>query len=314
MNTPFSVQLEAAHTAAVVVPIPDLIQIHVTGRDRATFLHNFCTQDINGLPAGRCAEAFFTNVKARVIAHGWVLAGDDHHEIRMLPGDENRLVGHLNRYIISEDVTIECLTTQRVAFACIGPEFKIVTDMGHDDVNGCGVDEVAGIPVSWCHVRWADVPIRLLTAAQEYSNTIRDTLLQSAELADAGVFERLRIEERFPRAGVDIDEDHLAPEARRDTSAISYTKGCYLGQEPIARLDALGQVNRVLTLLEVSSAPGKSDSPVALTSYNADTSPEIGLGLVRTKDLAADRITVSLPDGSLRLATVMESAGSSKSE
>src|SRR5690606_27622874 len=58
---------------------------------------------------------------------------------------------------------------------------------------------------------------------------------------DDAVFESLRIEAVLPLSGIDVGEDHLAPVVDRPW-AISYTKGCYLGQEPIARIDALGHV------------------------------------------------------------------------
>jgi len=301
-NAPFTAQLEAARTAAVVVPLRDLIQIRVTGRDRSSFLHNFCTQDINGLPTGRCAEAFFTNVKARVIAHGWILADGEEHHIWMLPGNEDAFVNHLNRYIITEDVTIESQTEQRTAMACIGPDAGSIFG-GAGEANSFGVADLDGHPVRWSQIRWADLPIILVTTDETSSGGVHETLTRSALPADIGVFERLRIEERFPRVQIDIGDDHLAPEARRDATAISYTKGCYLGQEPIARLDALGQINRFLARLEISDEPGTSDSPVVLTSYDDAATPGIGLSFVRSKDAANDDIVVQLPGGTLRTAT-----------
>ena len=70
-----------------VYPVPQLVRIRLTGADRVTFLHNFCTNDVKGLSAGQACEAFFVNVKARILAHGYVLAGEDRHEIWMLPGN-----------------------------------------------------------------------------------------------------------------------------------------------------------------------------------------------------------------------------------
>jgi folate-binding protein YgfZ len=74
-----------------------------------------------------------------------------------------------------------------------------------------------------------------------------------AQLSQAGVrpgsmdeFHALRIEAGFPWHGVDISEDHIAQEAGRTDRTISFNKGCYLGQEPIARLDAMGHTNREL--------------------------------------------------------------------
>ena len=73
--------------------------------------------------------------------------------------------------------------------------------------------------------------------------------------AGGAVFEALRIEAGFPLYGVDISEDNIAQEAGRTKQAISFTKGCYLGQEPIARLDAMGHVNRELRGMRLAEGP-----------------------------------------------------------
>jgi folate-binding protein YgfZ len=93
-------------------------------------------------------------------------------------------------------------------------------------------------------------------------STKREELASLWELlVDAGVtpaggqaFHALRIEAGYPLHGIDIGSDNLAQEAGRSQQAISFTKGCYLGQEPIARLDALGHVNRQVSRLRLETA------------------------------------------------------------
>ena len=102
-------------------PVAEFVRIRATGADRAKFLHNFCTNNINDLTAGSGCEAFFTDVKAKVLAHGWILAGDDCHELWMLPGDAQTILQHLNRYIITEDVTIESVPAGWQMLAVMGP-------------------------------------------------------------------------------------------------------------------------------------------------------------------------------------------------
>ena len=109
------------------------------------------------------------------------------------------------------------------------------------------------------------------------------------------LFEALRIEAGFPKHGVDITEDHLAQEANRTKLAISFTKGCYLGQEPIARIDALGHVNRSLCGVvtdDLAEFPAGSEvfatreapTPAGLLTSAAVwplTNRGIGLGMLR---------------------------------
>jgi folate-binding protein YgfZ len=107
--------------------------------------------------------------------------------------------------------------------------------------------------------------------------------------ADAAVLERLRIEARMPLWGKELDESVLPAEAGLDSTHISYTKGCYPGQEPIARLHYRGHANRSLRVLDVESAqPGDA---IVFEGKNAgrvtSAVPGIALGYVR----------VEVPDG-----------------
>ena len=115
--------------------LPGLIRIRSKGDDRAKFLHNFCTNDINSMQSGTTCEAFFTSAKARIIGHGYILAGEGYHEIWMLPGNESSLLEHLNRYIISEDVTFESMTADHAAMAVIG---QIPDSIFRNQVNQSG--------------------------------------------------------------------------------------------------------------------------------------------------------------------------------
>jgi len=100
-----------------------------------------------------------------------------------------------------------------------------------------------------------------------------------------GEFDFQRISNRFPLTGVDVSVDHLPQEYGRDKEAISFTKGCYLGQETVARIDALGHVNYLFVQLELPSeslAEGaeltRDEKVVGSVSTVSGTS---GLGFVR---------------------------------
>ncbi len=249
------------------------------GRDRAKFLHNFCTNNIKALPAGSACEAFFTDVKARILAHGYVLAFKNTHEIWISPGDPAGLLKHLNRYIITEDVAIvaddptsttlcfhadeKSLTAVRAEQGTragdILPDDALTTVVNQSLSFRLGSDETAqatvvtGSLVTGLLVTWANQPLLFLNGPAEPLVEIGSRLTSagvSALMSDE--IESLRINERYPLIGRDMTSENLAPEAERNVRAISYTKGCYLGQEPIARLDAMGHVNRALRLVEIT--------------------------------------------------------------
>ena len=240
---------------------PDFSRLRVTGKDRAKFLHNFCTNNIKTLTAGTACEAFFTDVKARILAHGYVLAFDSFHEIWMLPGDAAALAKHLSKYVITEDVTVTNVSTDNhVVVFRETPELLALSPF-HGAAEKtpdtrCGqLNESAetNSNVTFLWVTWASE--RLIASAgsaEQISNFRRSVSISSDAEVGSEELESLRIRERFPVIGQDMSNENLAPEAERNSIAVSYTKGCYLGQEPIARLDAMGHVNRALRVIELS--------------------------------------------------------------
>lgn len=130
-----------------------------------------------------------------------------------------------------------------------------------------------------CRVPFVCEPCFALRAS---SSEAHDQLQQ--QLSDAGVpklegsvIDAARIECGFPEFGTDITSDNLPQEVGRDEAAISFTKGCYLGQETVARIDALGHVNKYLVRLESESELNAGDELFSATDDGkADDRKSIG--------------------------------------
>ena len=210
----------------------DSTVIEITGDDRQAFLHNFCTNEIKGLEAGHACEAFVLNGKGKTIAHVHVLNTGDSLVLHGVAGIGPVLMEHLDRYIIREDVQLTDLSSQW--------------------------------PVTFTP---GDSPLGPNTL---FFNKDNDTILAHVELAGFGnlnicdvdsdatevsieALEMLRVEKRTPWFGRDIDDSNLPQELVRDEKAISFNKGCYLGQETVARIDAMGKVNRVLVPVSIDA-------------------------------------------------------------
>ncbi|MCA9061951.1 MAG: hypothetical protein KDA96_02800 [Planctomycetaceae bacterium] len=242
-------------------PAGEFSELIVTGRDRAKFLHNFCTNNISALTEGHASEVFFTDVKARILGHGYILADRNQHRVWMIGGYPETLFKHLDRYIITEDVQVtrNSSVNQAIFLVCPdhGGEQGTIREIIHHFPKPLSVAaiDLTGQSQSAMSLNWNAQTIILIPA------TADDARIAEQRLSAAGAtqltrasFDRLRLEERFPIVGLDVTDSNLAPEANRNVQAISYTKGCYLGQEPIARIDSMGHINRSLQIIGCSAS------------------------------------------------------------
>lgn len=271
-------------------------QIEVTGADRASFLHNLTTNEIRKLPTGSGCETFFTTVQGKTLSHGFVFATPDSHVIDTVAGQAEILLAHLDHYLVSERVTFADLSQQRTELWLTGALSKALWQrlaatapqarLAHAHAT------IAGRAI-W--VRKADFTGAgyLISVATEDAAGVR------AAIADAGAvtcglpaFSAARIEQGFPWFGQDISDKNLPQEVGRDALAISFTKGCYLGQETVARIDALGHVNKTLVGVQFAaaslpepglalSAGGEVVGHVTSAAYSPRTETTVSLAYVR---------------------------------
>jgi len=297
----------AAHEAAALFDWTDHGLIELTGSDRVQFLHNFCTNDVKRLPAGSGCEAFVTNVKGRILGYLWIEAGDTALRLDAGPVATERLLAHLERYIINEDVVATDRSFDLGELLVIGPraadslaflgaDVRRLAPVEHLDVPGLtGAIRISRRDVDHLPTYVVCGPRAVLGEVWEQ---IKDA---GARPAGAAIWSALRIEAGLPIWGVDLTDENLAQEAGRSASAISFTKGCYLGQEPIARLDAMGHVNRELRSLRVAGeaipSPGArvfSDAAGSV-AVGAVTSAAMSYGSASPVALALVRSSVSAP-------------------
>ncbi|MFM9965495.1 MAG: YgfZ/GcvT domain-containing protein [Planctomycetaceae bacterium] len=239
-------------------------QIEVTGRDRVKFLHSFCTNDIKKLQPGQGCEAFITNVNGKVLGHIFVFAERDSLWLESVAGSAATLLPHLDRYLITEDVQFTDRSAEFMELLIAGPQStEFLERLGLHPVTTLplyghmAIGPIDSFPVrSIRRVDWLDSPTWLLLISRDKSEAVQRTLPEfGLQSANADEFHARRIAAGFPLYGIDITEENLAQEVGRTELAISFTKGCYLGQEPIARIDAMGHVNRQLCRVELSSGP-----------------------------------------------------------
>jgi len=258
--------------------IQSRVQIEITGRDRVKFLHSFCTNDIKKLQPGQGCEAFVTNVNGKVVGHIFVFA--ERESLWLESGAAAALLPHFDKYVITEDVRFTDCSAEFVEFLLAGPpSTDLLEQLGLAVASLPQYGHLShgsdALPLrSLRRVDWFDSPTWLLSVPVAQRDEVQRTLTQAgARLADNGEVHALRIAAGFPIYGIDITEDNLAQEAGRTAMAISFTKGCYLGQEPIARIDAMGHVNRQLCRIEISSGPPPDPGTPILDKPDSDGKP-----------------------------------------
>lgn len=245
---------EALTRGAGLVDLGQRTLIELSGADRASFLHNFCTHDIRKLAPGENCEAFITNVQGKVLAHVQVFARADSLLVETVGGWNEKLLAHLDRYLIREQVQLVDRSQEWGELLLAGADVK------------AALESVKARCLDVRHVEIIRPQCHALIVPREQLAGMA-TSLQAAGVRPCGTaaLEMARLEAGFPWYGRDITEENLAPEVGRDKQAISYIKGCYLGQETIARIDALGHVNRLL----VGVAFDASEIPPAATQLLA---------------------------------------------
>jgi folate-binding protein YgfZ len=297
----------AAHGTAALFDWTDHGLIELTGSDRVRFLHSFCTNDIKRLIAGSGCEAFVTNVKGRILGHLWIEAGDTALRLDFGTVATERLLTHLERYIINEDVVVTDRSSDLGELLVIGPraaeslvplsaDVRRLAPLQHLDVAGPS----SGIRVSRRGVD--DLPAYVVCGPHGVLGEAWEKIKEAgARPAGATIWSALRIEAGLPIWGVDLTDENLAQEAGRSASAISFTKGCYLGQEPIARLDAMGHVNRELRSLRItgeaipSPGAGVFADAAGSAAVGGVTSAAMSFGSDGPVALALVRSSVSAP-------------------
>jgi folate-binding protein YgfZ len=298
LSSEFQTQYNALTNTAGLVDLSDRTQIEFTGADRGKFLHNLCTNAVRDLPAGRGCEAFVLDVKGHIVGHVFVFVGPESIVLETVPGQAEKLLGHFDRYLIREDVQLHDRSTDWAELFLNGPNAAaILKNLGAAvpenrlDHNSA---ELAGQPVWIRRVDLAGPNGFLIACRRNDLPELKNRLSADAMPCGLDVFETARIEAGTPLYGCDITAENLPQEIDRDRLAISFTKGCYLGQETVARIDALGHVNRLLRLVKFSAdaipPPGTelkstdSDKPVGqVTSacWSAKLNAPIALAFVR---------------------------------
>lgn len=255
---------EASLHAAALFEQSHRGKLEVSGPDAPTFLSNLSTNDVQQLPLGGGCETYFCDHRAKVLAHALayhvLVEGKHAFWLDVAVCRKDALLQHLDRHLISEQVELIDHTATFAQFHLAGPAARSVLEK----VIGSAIPELSEFlhmertlgMHSTCHIRRYDplgVPGYDLVCRIERADAVRQMLQAAgATLGGADAYEILRVENVTPLDGIDIDENRFVMEVARAPRAVCYTKGCFLGQEPIVMArDRAGHINRAFLPLKV---------------------------------------------------------------
>jgi tRNA-modifying protein YgfZ len=318
-----SAEYRHALEAAVLFDCSAHGKLEASGPEAPSFLHNLCTNDIANLPLGGGCEAYFCDPRAKTQAHASIyhtLGADSRHAFRLdvTPGYGERLMQRLDRYLIAEQVELSDRSNEFAQMHLAGPRAKEMLEraigMATPDLSEFMHMERTVAADAHCHIRRHDslgVPgFDVICLNARAAGVWKALSAAGARGAGSQAFEVLRVEAGTPIYGIDIDENRFVMEVPRALRAVSYTKGCFLGQEPIVMArDRAGHVNRAFLgmkalgdkLIAAGSKLFKDGQEVGVIT-SSTLSPRLGaplaLGYVRRgHQEPGTRLDAETPDG-----------------
>jgi folate-binding protein YgfZ len=344
-------EYSAIHKACGLLDLPQRGVLELTGKDRLPFLNNLLTNQTwdkatkSGLAAGQGVYAYYLNAKGRIVADMNVLeVGDGRTLLEMDARMVEPIRALFDKYLFVEQVKMTSLVGKAHEIALLGPNAKTILDdastspVGELQPLGCVATQVFDVPAVVFRDDIAGVPGYVLIADATAAATVWEGLLkrfgQSAELGKRDLrpvgwaaFNAARVEAGRPVFDIDFGnsadpEKSVVPAEvgpREFARAVSITKGCYLGQEIVARMYARQQVARQLVgfkvegdHLPIAGAPLLDEQQNQVGVVTSSTvSPilsnaAIGLGYVKRPHFA-DGTTLHVPaEGAIRKAAVVK--------
>jgi folate-binding protein YgfZ len=281
--------LHALDRGGASVDLSNWRKVRVGGADAVTWLHDLLTADIASLEPGEARRSLLLTATGRIRADVQVARDDDSLLLFQAPDQPEHIGLLLSPYVLSSDVELHDATSELALLAVPGAGASLVGHRGFEPSSlGPGVDLVA--------------------SSDKEAWRLGDALLKAGLVeADAEAVERWRIVRGVARMGSDFGTDSLPAEARLEHT-IDATKGCFLGQESVARIRNLGHPTRILRHLRTPARAVRGDRVLLggrevglVTSATSDRDhATVLLAMVRW-EAAEETLTL---DGDLRLADV----------
>jgi glycine cleavage system T protein len=254
-------EYESIRRAVGFLDISNRAVLEFTGADRLSYLQGLISNDLRALSSGEGMYAAFLTQQGKVLGDCRVLAKDDCFILDLWEPLKPKILDHLNRYLVADEVEINDLTARYAMLSIQGPSADqllgkfVVKDKQPQQPIAHSTAEIHGVEVRICrYSHTGEDGFDLMIPVADIENVARRFTetgsAYSAQWVGTEAYEVVRIEAGIPRYGVDITEDNLILETGLN-HAVSFNKGCYLGQEVVERIRSRGHVNKNLTGLVI---------------------------------------------------------------
>ena len=286
--------------------------LKITGDDRLRYLHNQSTNDFEKLKPGQGCDTVFVTSTARTLDLATAYVTENAVLVLVSPHRREKLMSWLDRFIFPFDkVELSDISADYAVFSLIGEQ---ATNLLSDLTSEISLSELGDNQA----VTIEDVPVRIakgsglatpgytLIMERQAAGTVWSRLTEKAVAFGDRLWENLRIQQGRPTPDRELTEDYNPLEAGL-WQTISFDKGCYIGQETIARLNTYNGVKQKLWGIELSQ-PVEPQTPITvedkkvgvLTSYTETKSGSFGLGYIRTKaGVEGSQVKVGEAEGKL---------------
>lgn len=274
--TEFTDAVSEHHAVRNSVGIADVSyrgRYRLIGEDRAKFLHRIITNDVESLSTGQGTYATLLTNRGKIIADLNITVFEDAIRIDTAPETTENLFNELDKYIIADDVELTDVTAETGAIAVHGPKSPELVQ------SVLNINDAAHLQVHHNCVREADALFKnaivcvrtettgeigytLYTAAAELESLWDALIVEGSQFNVQPIgwnaLESLRIEAGTPKYGTELTDSVIPLEAELE-HAINFEKGCYIGQEIVARMKYRGHPNRLLRGIEIDTVSTSPD-------------------------------------------------------
>lgn len=278
----------ALHEGALVLRAPTLGTLAITGKDRQTWLNGLVTCELAARRVGDGTYGFAVGKNGKLLAELFIILDVDRILIGLARDRIELLAQHFDKYVIMEDVTIEDVTPSVVWSLAHGPRASrlVATGRAHGAVAAAAIDMTG--KGGACFVL---EPASADVIEQRLQNEKGAPIV----IADETTWDKLRVEIGIPRWGIDFNDDNYPQEASLEQLAVSFQKGCYLGQEAVFMLQMRGHVKKKIVRLTIEGTDpvanstaitlpdGTSVGTVTSTTQSPNNPAVLALGYVKWK-------------------------------